>query len=88
MCGPEHAQLATVLQLCHTACSPNLLPSRSLSVCCRYHDGVDSLGRPVVVIDVDAVSSAVPVRKAAMSYLLERLEPIVIQVGNSSQIAG
>eukprot|EP00891_Asterochloris_glomerata_P000615 jgi/Astpho2/615/Aster-04457 len=44
-----------------------------------YHDGVDSLGRPVVVVDVDAVSSAVPVRKAAMHYLLERLEPIVIQ---------
>lgn len=76
----------SLLQLCHTAGSANLLPSAHM-ICCRYHDGVDSLGRPVVVVDVDAVSSAVPVRKAAMHYLLERLEPIVIQVGSSRRIA-
>lgn len=44
-----------------------------------FHDGVDALGRPVIVINADAVPPKVS-RKAACTYMLQRLEPIVIQV--------
>lgn len=44
-----------------------------------FHDGVDSLGRPVIVVDADAVAPKVS-RKAACAYMLQRLEPIVVQV--------
>ncbi len=45
-----------------------------------YHDGVDSLGRPVIVLNADAVDSKVS-RQWACQYMLHRLEPIVSQVG-------
>ncbi|KAK9820116.1 hypothetical protein WJX72_006268 [[Myrmecia] bisecta] len=43
-----------------------------------YYDGVDSLGRPVVVVNAEAVASTVT-RRQAMDYMLQRLEPIVTQ---------
>ena len=43
-----------------------------------YHDGVDSLGRPVVVLNADAVAANVS-RQWACQYMLHRLEPIVSQ---------
>ena len=49
-----------------------------------FHDGVDALGRPVIVINADAVPPKVS-RKAACTYMLQRLEPIVIQVRAPSQ---
>ncbi len=45
-----------------------------------YYDGLDSLGRPVVVINADAVAEEKPARKAAFNYLLHQLEPVVSQV--------
>lgn len=44
-----------------------------------YYDGVDSLGRPVVIVNADALPRSAS-RKAAVTYLLQRLEPIVTQV--------
>ncbi len=44
-----------------------------------FYDGVDSLGRPVVVVDFDAVAPSTT-RAAVMQYILQRLEPIVSQV--------
>ena len=44
-----------------------------------FHDGVDSLGRPVVVVNADALSAGAS-RKDAISYMQQRLEPIVVQV--------
>lgn len=49
-----------------------------------YFDGLDSLGRPVVVINADAVAEEKHARKAAFQYLLHQLEPVVSQVGFSS----
>ena len=43
-----------------------------------YSDGLDSLGRPVVVVDADAIKATTS-RKDACSYMLKRLEPIVQQ---------
>lgn len=45
-----------------------------------YSDGLDSLGRPVVVVDADAIKPTTS-RKDACTYMLKRLEPIVQQVG-------
>ena len=45
-----------------------------------YSDGLDSLGRPVVVVDADAIKPTTS-RKVACTYMLKRLEPIVQQVG-------
>lgn len=45
-----------------------------------YCDGLDSLGRPVVVINADAVAEDKGARKAAFEYLLHQLEPVVTQV--------
>lgn len=44
-----------------------------------YHDGLDSLGRPVIVINSDAVAANVS-RRWACQYIMKRLEPIVSQV--------
>ena len=44
-----------------------------------FYDGVDSIGRPVVVVDFDAVAPSTT-RSAVMQYILQRLEPIVSQV--------
>ena len=44
-----------------------------------YHDGVDSIGRPVVVVNADALAPGAS-RKDAISYMQQRLEPIVVQV--------
>ena len=44
-----------------------------------YHDGIDSLGRPVIVINSDAVAANVS-RSWACQYMMQRLEPIVSQV--------
>lgn len=44
-----------------------------------FHDGVDSVGRPVVVINADALAPGAS-RKDAISYMQQRLEPIIVQV--------
>ena len=46
-----------------------------------FHDGVDSQGRPVIVVNTDAVGTGRKARSQAMQYMLHRLEPIVSQVG-------
>lgn len=45
-----------------------------------YCDGLDALGRPVVVVNADAVAEDRHARRAAFQYLLYQLEPIVVQV--------
>lgn len=45
-----------------------------------FHDGVDSQGRPVIVVNTDAVGAARKARSQALQYMLHRLEPIVTQV--------
>ncbi len=45
-----------------------------------YYDGLDTLARPVVVINADAVADEKGARKAAIYYLLHQLEPVVSQV--------
>ncbi len=45
-----------------------------------FHDGVDSQGRPVIVVNTDAVGTARKARSQALQYMLHRLEPIVTQV--------
>ena len=49
-----------------------------------FHDGVDSQGRPVIVVNTDAVGTGRKARSAAMQYMLHRLEPIVTQVSMHS----
>lgn len=44
-----------------------------------FHDGVDSQGRPVIVVNTDAVGTARKARSQAVQYMLHRLEPIVTQ---------
>ncbi|KAL0049226.1 hypothetical protein WJX82_009144 [Trebouxia sp. C0006] len=44
-----------------------------------FHDGVDSQGRPVIVVNTDAVGTARKARSQALQYMLHRLEPIVTQ---------
>lgn len=44
-----------------------------------YHDGVDSQGRPVIVVNTDAVGTGRKARSQAMQHMLHRLEPIVTQ---------
>lgn len=46
-----------------------------------FHDGVDSQGRPVIVVNTDAVGITRKARAQALQYMLHRLEPIVVQVG-------
>lgn len=45
-----------------------------------FHDGVDSQGRPVIVVNTDAVGTTRKARGQALQYMLHRLEPIVVQV--------
>lgn len=45
-----------------------------------FHDGVDSQGRPVIVVNTDAVGTTRQARSQALQYMLHRLEPIVTQV--------
>ena len=45
-----------------------------------FHDGVDSQGRPVIVVNTDAVGTTRKARSQALHYMLHQLEPIVIQV--------
>ena len=45
-----------------------------------FHDGVDSQGRPVIVVNTDAVGTTRKARAQALQYMLHRLEPIVVQV--------
>ena len=49
-----------------------------------YYDGVDSMGRPVVIVNAAALPRSAS-RKAAVGYLLQRLEPIVTQVSPRSE---
>ena len=44
-----------------------------------FHDGVDSQGRPVIIVNTDAVGTARNSRSQALQYMLHRLEPIVTQ---------
>ena len=45
-----------------------------------FHDGVDSQGRPVIVVNTDAVGTTRKARGQALQYMLHRLEPIIVQV--------
>ena len=45
-----------------------------------YFDGLDSLGRPVVIVNADAMGEDRGARKSAFQYIVQVLEPIVIQV--------
>ena len=45
-----------------------------------YWDGIDAVGRPVIVVNADAVSEDKVARRAAADYILHLLEPIVIRV--------
>ena len=47
-----------------------------------YWDGLDALGRPVIVVNADAVAEDKAARRAALDYMLHLLEPIVVQVGD------
>lgn len=51
-----------------------------------YHDGVDSQGRPVIVVNTDAVGTGRKARSQAMQHMLHRLEPIVTQVSQPSSV--
>ena len=45
-----------------------------------FYDGIDSMGRPVVVVDISALHTESATRRQAMQYMLHRLEPIITQV--------
>lgn len=46
-----------------------------------YYDGIDSVGRPIVVVNARADAMTNPkLRNSAMAYMKQRLEPIVYQV--------
>ena len=45
-----------------------------------FFDGLDSLGRPVVIVNADAMGENKGARKNAFQYIVQVLEPIVIQV--------
>lgn len=45
-----------------------------------FYDGVDARGRPVVVVNADVALSVPSKRKAALEFILQRLEPIITQV--------
>lgn len=48
-----------------------------------YYDGIDSVGRPVVVVNARADAMLQPkLRNQAMDYMKRRLEPIVYQVSH------
>ena len=47
-----------------------------------FHDGVDSQGRPVIIVNTDAVGASRKARSSALQYMLHRLEPIVTQVSS------
>ena len=49
-----------------------------------YFDGLDSLGRPVVIVNSDAMGENRGARKSAFQYIVQVLEPIVIQVQSPS----
>eukprot|EP00884_Botryococcus_braunii_P017516 jgi/Botrbrau1/4448/Bobra.0348s0036.3 len=44
-----------------------------------FYDGVDARGRPVVVVNADVALSVPSKRKAALEFILHRLEPIITQ---------
>jgi hypothetical protein len=45
-----------------------------------FFDGLDTLGRPVVVVNADALGDNKGARKSAFQHIVNVLEPIVIQV--------
>lgn len=45
-----------------------------------FFDGLDSLGRPVVIVNADAMGEQKGDRKSAFQYIVRTLEPVVIQV--------
>ena len=45
-----------------------------------FFDGLDSLGRPVVIVNADAMGEQKGSRKSAFQYIVRTLEPVVIQV--------
>ena len=45
-----------------------------------FFDGLDTLGRPVVVVNADALGDSKGARKSAFQHIVNVLEPIVIQV--------
>ena len=50
-----------------------------------FFDGLDSLGRPVVIVNADAMGENKGARKNAFQYIVQILEPIVVQVHPPSQ---
>lgn len=49
-----------------------------------FFDGLDSLGRPVVIVNADAMGENKGARKNAFQYIVQVLEPIVVQVQSPS----
>ena len=49
-----------------------------------FFDGLDSLGRPVVIVNADALGENRTARKGAFQYIVNVLEPIVTQVRSRS----
>lgn len=45
-----------------------------------FFDGLDTLGRPVVIVNADAMGENKGARKHAFQYIVHVLEPIVILV--------
>jgi hypothetical protein len=45
-----------------------------------FFDGLDTLGRPVVVVNADALGDSKGARKSAFQHIVNVLEAIVIQV--------
>ena len=49
-----------------------------------FFDGLDTLGRPVVIVNADAMGENKGARKHAFQYIVHVLEPIVMQVRSPS----
>ena len=49
-----------------------------------FFDGLDSLGRPVVIVNADAMGENKGARKNAFQHIVQVLEPIVVQVQSPS----
>lgn len=49
-----------------------------------FFDGLDSLGRPVIIVNADAMGENKGARKSAFQFIVHTLEPVVIQVQRQS----
>jgi len=75
MSPPPHAAAARPLQVSAAEVQSYEPPEYAGLV---FHDGIDALGRPVVVVNADALAPKSS-RKDAIAYMQQRLEPIIVQ---------